>query len=114
MENPHPPCIYTSSMTSPTKTPKTPAAVRDIDIPKEQAEVLWEYIAKMSAGRYLFATASGKPMSQRNVLRYLHNRHKGWAACPPALPDFRMTEVRKRRRAGNPTFVPFMQVPARV
>ena len=98
MENPHPPCIYTSSLTSPTKTPKTPAAVRDIDIPKELAEVLCEYIAKISAGRYLFATASGKPMSQRNVLRYLHNRHK---VGLHAFRRFRTSVIRKARAPGD-------------
>lgn len=54
--------------------PKTSAAIRDIDIPEELAALLREYIAGVSPGRYLFATASGKPMSQRNVLRYLHSR----------------------------------------
>ena len=38
--------------------------------------MLREYIAKIPAGSYLFATASGKPMCQRNVLRMLHSKRK--------------------------------------
>ena len=48
--------------------PKTAAAVRDIDISEELAALLREYIASIPAASYLFATANGKPMSQRNVL----------------------------------------------
>ena len=56
--------------------PKTPASVRDIDIPEQLAALVREYLATIPAGHYLFATASGKPMSQRNTLRILHNRKK--------------------------------------
>jgi integrase len=74
--------------------PKIPAAVRDVDIPEELAAVLREYVSKVPAGRYLFATASGKPISQRNVLRYLHARKKvGFHA----FRRFRTSVLRKAR-----------------
>jgi len=52
------------------QAPKTPNAVRSIDVPEVLAALLQEY-ARGKAG-YLFATASGRPLSQRNVLRTLH------------------------------------------
>jgi integrase len=76
------------------QAPKTPAAVRDIDVPEELAAVLRDYIANIPAGHYLFATASGKPMSQRNALRILHVRHKvGFRA----FRRFRTSVLRKAR-----------------
>jgi len=50
--------------------PKTPNAVREIDIAEPLAELLHRYVEAKSG--YLFATASGHPMSQRNVHRALH------------------------------------------
>ena len=74
--------------------PKTPAAIRDIDIAESLAAMLREYVAGVPAGRYLFATASGKPMSQRSVLRILHARHKvGFHA----FRRFRASVLRKAR-----------------
>jgi integrase len=58
------------------QAPKTPASVRDIDVAEPLAAMLREYITKIPAGSYLFATASGKPMCQRNVLRMLHSKRK--------------------------------------
>jgi integrase len=58
------------------QAPKTPASTRDIDIAEPLAAMLREYIAKIPAAHYLFATASGKPMIQRNVLRMLHSKRK--------------------------------------
>ncbi len=52
------------------QTPKTRNAVREVDIPKPLADFLREYAA--SKPGYLFHTASGKPMGQRNALRALH------------------------------------------
>ena len=80
------------------QAPKTPAAIRYIDIPDELATVLREYVAKIPAGSYLFATASGKPMSQRNALRYLHARQKvGFHA----FRRFRTSVLRKARVPGD-------------
>jgi integrase len=76
------------------QAPKTPASVRDIDVPEELAAVLRGYIPNIPAGHYLFATASGKPMSQRNALRVLHTRHKvGFHA----FRRFRTSVLRKAR-----------------
>jgi integrase len=51
-------------------SPKTPNAVREVDIPPDFAAVLCDYISEKSG--YLFATKSGRPLSQRNALRSLH------------------------------------------
>jgi hypothetical protein len=48
--------------------PKSPAAVRDVDIPKKLASLLATFIGDRKDG-FLFCTASGKPLSPRNVLR---------------------------------------------
>jgi integrase len=78
--------------------PKTPASVRDIDIPEQLAALVREYLATIPAGHYLFATASGKPMSQRNTLRILHNRKKvGFHA----FRRFRASILRKARVPGD-------------
>jgi integrase len=51
--------------------PKTPAAIRVVDIPAALARVLRGYVAGKSG--YLFSTRKGnRPLSQRNVLRVLH------------------------------------------
>ncbi len=55
--------------------PKTPAAIRVIDIPEPLAALLREYVADKSG--YLFATRkSNRPLAQRNVLRALHDTGK--------------------------------------
>lgn len=48
--------------------PKTQAAVRDVDIPTELASLLADFIGKRKDG-FLFRTASGEPLSPRNILR---------------------------------------------
>jgi len=48
--------------------PKTDAAVRDVDVPKELAALLSEFVDDRKEG-FLFCSASGKPLSSRNVLR---------------------------------------------
>jgi integrase len=50
--------------------PKTPNAVREVDIAEPLSRLLREYVKGKSA--YLFAAASGRPLQQRNVLRALH------------------------------------------
>ena len=47
---------------------KTKSAVRDVDLCPELAEYLKKYIGSRTSG-YLFQSASGQPLSQRNVLR---------------------------------------------
>lgn len=50
--------------------PKTPAALREVDIAEPLAGLLRDYVAGKSG--YLFATKHGTPIQQRNVLRALH------------------------------------------
>jgi integrase len=50
--------------------PKTPNAVREIDLPEPLAEMLREYAVNKSG--YLFATRAGRPLGQRNVLRAMY------------------------------------------
>jgi len=54
--------------------PKTPNAIRGIDIPEALAQVLRSYDAGKNG--YLFATAKGRPLQPRNVLRILHETGK--------------------------------------
>lgn len=74
--------------------PKTPNAVREVDIPESLAAVLREYRAGKSG--FLFATSTGRPLSQRNVLRALHSAagHKVGFHC---FRRFRVTHLRKNR-----------------
>jgi integrase len=70
--------------------PKTSNAVRVVDIPEALACVLRSYVAGISG--YLFATAQGKPLQQRNVLRVLHSiKRVGFHA----FRRFRLTWLRK-------------------
>jgi integrase len=52
------------------QAPKTPNAVRVVDIPEPLAKHLREYVAGKIG--YLFAAKSGRPLQQRNVHRALH------------------------------------------
>jgi integrase len=54
--------------------PKTPNAVREVDIAEPLARLLRGYVVGKSG--YLFATASGRPLIQRNVLGMLHSTGK--------------------------------------
>jgi integrase len=70
--------------------PKTSNAVRVVDIPEVLAKELRDYLASTSG--LLFATANGRPLQQRNVLRILHGRkHVGFHA----FRRFRLTWLRK-------------------
>ncbi len=70
--------------------PKTSNAVRIVDIPEVFARELRGYLASVSG--YLFATADGKPLQQRNVLRILHGvKSVGFHA----FRRFRLTWLRK-------------------
>ena len=50
--------------------PKTPNAVREIDIAEPLSQLLRKYVEGKSG--YLFAAATGRPLQPRNVLRALH------------------------------------------
>jgi integrase len=70
--------------------PKTSNATRAVDIPETLACVVRSYIAGISG--YLFATAQGDPLQQRNVLRVLHGvKRVGFHA----FRRFRLTWLRK-------------------
>jgi integrase len=75
--------------------PKTPNAVREVDIPLLLARVLQKYAANKSG--YLFATSSGRPLIQRNVLRALHATGK-----KIGLHAFRRFRTETLRRARVP------------
>lgn len=74
--------------------PKTLAAVREIDIAEPLAAFLREYVVGKPG--YLFATRSGKPLSQRNAHRALHATGKRVGFH--AFRRFR-TETLRRARA---------------
>jgi integrase len=75
--------------------PKTPSAVRVVDIAEPLAQLLEEY--KVGKPGYLFATSSGKPLGQRNVLRALHATGK-----KIGLHSFRRFRTETLRRARVP------------
>jgi integrase len=52
------------------QAPKTSSAIRVIDLPQPLAWMVREFISNKEG--YLFATAKGKPLQPRNVLRVLH------------------------------------------
>ena len=54
--------------------PKTPAAVREIDIAEPLSRVLQKYVVGKAG--YLFATRNGRSLQQRNVRRALHGTGK--------------------------------------
>jgi len=70
--------------------PKTANAVRVVDIPEVLASELGDYISGVNG--YLFATAQGESLQQRNVLRVLHSvKRVGFHA----FRRFRLTWLRK-------------------
>jgi integrase len=74
--------------------PKTPSAIRDVDIPDQLASILREYVADKAG--YLFATRDGgRPLAQRNVLRALHASKA--AAGFHAFRRFRTQTLRRAR-----------------
>jgi integrase len=54
--------------------PKTPAAVREVDIAEPLGQLLLGHVAGKTG--YLFATRDGRPIQQRNALRALHRTGK--------------------------------------
>jgi len=77
------------------QAPKTPNAVRVIDIAGPLAELLHECVASKS--EYLFSTNSGRPLQQRNVIRALHATGKR-----VGLHAFRRFRTETLRRARVP------------
>jgi integrase len=77
------------------QVPKTPNAIRVIDIPKPLAQLLRGYVANKSG--YLFVAKSGLPVQQRNALRALHTSGK-----KVGLHAFRRFRAETLRRARVP------------
>ncbi len=75
--------------------PKTPSAIRDVDIAESLALLLKHYAIGKSG--YLFATKTGRPLGQRNVLRALHATGK-----KVGLHAFRRFRTETLRRARVP------------
>jgi integrase len=70
--------------------PKTCNAVRVVDVPEILAGELRDYVARTPG--YLFSTAQGKPLQQRNILRVLHSIQRvGFHA----FRRFRLTWLRR-------------------
>jgi integrase len=72
--------------------PKTPNAIREVDVAELLARLLHEHAAGKSG--YLFAASTGNPLQQRNVLGILHDTKK---IGLHAFRRFR-TEVLRRAR----------------
>jgi integrase len=77
------------------QSPKTPNAVRVVDIPDPLAQLLREYVSGNSG--YLFVAKSGRPLQQRNVHRALHATGKR-----VGLHAFRRFRTETLRRARVP------------
>lgn len=75
------------------QAPKTPNAVREVDLAEPLAALLKDYVAGKSG--YLFATASGRPLGQRSVLRALHATGKKVGLH--AFRRFRTETIRRAR-----------------
>ena len=74
--------------------PKTANSVRVVDIPEVLASELRSYVSE--ARGYMFATAQGRPLQQRNVLRVLHQ------VRPVGFHSFRRYRLTWLRRNGTP------------
>jgi integrase len=79
------------------QAPKTPNAVREVDVPEPLAVLLRDFLAGKSG--YLFATASGRPICQRNVLHALHATGKKVGLH--AFRRFRTETLRRARVPGD-------------
>lgn len=77
------------------QVPKTPNAVRVVDVAEPLAQSLRELVAGKTG--YLFAAKNGKPLDQRNVLRALHATGK-----KVGLHSFRRFRAETLRRSRVP------------
>jgi integrase len=77
------------------QTPKTPNAIRSVDIAEPLAKLLRAYIAGKSG--YLFGTRQGKPLLQRNVLRILYRGLPEKVCGLHTFRRFRTAQLRKER-----------------
>jgi integrase len=77
--------------------PKTKNAVRDVDLAEPLARLIRAHISALEKFEYIFKTSSGRPLSQRNVLRALHLTEK-----KVGLHAFRRFRTETLRRAPAP------------
>jgi len=75
--------------------PKTPSAIREVDVADPLAAVLRSYVTGRDG--YLFSTRTATPLSQRNALRALHATGK-----KVGFHAFRRFRTETLRRAGVP------------
>jgi integrase len=73
--------------------PKTPSAIREIDIAEPLASLLRKHVAGKTG--YVFATSNGTPFGGRNILRALHATGKKIGFH--AFRRFRTEELRRAR-----------------
>jgi integrase len=73
------------------QTPKTDNAIREIDLPKSLAAFLKTYIGDRASG-FLFESESGRPLTQRNVLR--DGLGKGWKIKVAPRAKFELATLR--------------------
>jgi len=73
--------------------PKTGNAVRDIDVPASLATMLKDFIGNRTSG-FVFQTKSGRPLTQRNILRD-SLRKASKTATFHAFRRFRITNLRE-------------------
>jgi integrase len=91
---------------------KTDGSVRTIPLPRELAAVLAKHKLRSSHSTdddYVFATRTGRPLSQRNVSRALRAAQRS-AVTPDGLPTFPV--LHEKDRHGKPVKVPRGAVPS--
>ncbi len=77
------------------QTPKTPNAIRLVDLAEPLAKILRTYIVGKSG--YLFCTREGKPLLQRNVLRILYRGLPEKVCGLHTFRRFRTAQLRRER-----------------
>jgi integrase len=75
--------------------PKTPSAIRLIDIAEPLAKLLRTFVTGKSG--YLFSTRQGKPLGQRNVLKILYRGSPEKICGLHTFRRFRTAQLRKER-----------------
>jgi integrase len=94
--------ITQSAWRSDIQLPKTKAAVREIDITQEVADMLKQFIDKRSSG-LLFQSRNGLPLSQSNISRrHLHPVLKKVGPVKTSFHAFRRFRTTWLRKHGTP------------
>jgi integrase len=85
--------VRTSVYRGQLQEPKTPSAVRDIDLPSAVNKMLQEFTGGRRQGEFLFCTKSGKPLAQSYINTYIL-KLLGIPGCH-ALRRFRVSHLRE-------------------